>query len=169
MQTLSLDHVVTSICWNRVGSHFLTGGSNLILWEYAPPLPVLDPSPELQRVEEEEEGEGEEGEGEEGEGEGKGEEVEGLSDRKEEEGVEKKEVEGSEAEEGCLKEVWRCEVSSPVKHLKFSPNGDLFATCGDVSATPPPLLLIVPHPLTMPLPLQLGRLSCQDLVPLYGG
>lgn len=54
----------------------------------------------------------------------------------EEEGEEEEGEGGDEElgkEGGVLKELWRSEVSSPVTHLAFSPNGRLFASCGDVS------------------------------------
>lgn len=32
-----------------------------------------------------------------------------------------------------LREQWRCDVSSPLLHVKFSSNGELFATCAEVN------------------------------------
>ena len=106
--TLSLDHKVTSICWNRSGTCLLTGGTSLILWEYNPPLLNLD---EISSEVELNKGEGQEDAG------GRGEEEE-------------------REKRSPLKELWRCEVSNPLFHLKFSPSGDLFASCGKVSQRP---------------------------------
>ena len=55
-----------------------------------------------------------------------------LEEKEGEEGKEtglKQEADGK----GTLKEIWRCEVPSPIIHLKLSPDGELFATCGEVS------------------------------------
>ncbi len=121
---------MTSICWNREGTQLLTGGTSITLWEYnlptAPGMTTPFSEAELSRDEILEEEEEDEGLVLRGGGEGKKGEEESC---------------GETEEKGVLKQLWRTDVPVLVRHLKFSPNADLFATSADVSATP---LLICP-------------------------
>ena len=145
--TTSLDYPVFSICWNRDGTQLLTGGTAITLWEYTVPLPTIAiPSSEGDLPSKDDTLEDVAEEGEEGEGE---EQEEGLvwgvkgkkSEEAEESGEEMEEGEGREEEEGDVKgtlnQLWRIDVPIPVRHLKFSPSAELFASCGEVSAPPP--------------------------------
>ena len=123
--TTSLDYPVSSICWNRDGTQLLTGGTTITLWEYSLPVtglatpasePELVKSEILEEVEEDDNNDDEE--------EGEGGIVFGKKKADEDEEEEKR---------GALSQLWRTDVPMPIKHLKFSPSAELFASCGDVS------------------------------------
>ena len=105
-QTLYLKHDVLSMCWSVDGTRLLTGGIHITLWEVIWKLNL----PDLVEGGEEEEEEGEE-------------------EKAESEGVGGQEVEGPVEK---LEEVWQNDMSNPVVHLKFSPSGNFFASCGKV-------------------------------------
>ncbi len=100
------------MCWNRDGTQLLTGGEELVYWKYSP---SNSEATATEFGKGGSDGGGAAGGRQEGEEEGEG---------QEESDGEKKVV--------VLKRTWSCAMSSPLHHLKFSPNGELFATCGEV-------------------------------------
>ncbi len=109
-QTLNLKYDVMSMCWNGDGTRLLLGGASLTLWEVSVKVNII-----IEDEEEEEDGSDEHGEG---EWVKKG----GHSGIREEPVLEEK-----------LEKLWYCKMADPIIHLKFSPSGNFFAACGQVS------------------------------------
>ena len=85
-----------------MGSHLAIGGKYLTMWNFEVSFQLSPSSKKL------------EGNGEGGEGGGGGREV------------------GGGGGGGRWKEVWRCKMALPIVHLKFSPDGAMFASVSEV-------------------------------------